>query len=199
MTGVALYLRSRRVPLTLAAAVGGAALIWALCLAFANERDVASLLVVMTVLLMVAVLSATLAGPDENLERTASRPWPWRRAVHLLAALVLVVVVLLATRQTGARFGPTALVVRDAAGLIGLTALCATVVGAARSWFLPLGWTTVAVLYPQDGVWGAIATWPGQPSDSGAAVLAAVVLALGGSVVYSIVGPARPAASGEAG
>ncbi|MFI7550772.1 hypothetical protein ACIBQ2_13570 [Micromonospora sediminimaris] len=186
-----LYLRSRRVPLALIAAVGGAAVVWGLCLAFAKERDVTAMVVVMTVLLMVAVLSSTLAGPDENLDRTASMRWPWRRAVHLLAGLVVVLAVLLVTRYTGARFGPAALVSRDAAGLLGLTALCATVVGAARSWFLPLGWTTVAVMYPQQGVWGATATWQGQPAESDAAMLIAAVLALGGLIAYSIVGPAR--------
>ncbi|GIJ19404.1 hypothetical protein [Micromonospora lutea] len=195
MTWALLYLRSRRVPLALAAAGGGAGVVWALCLAFAEERDVTAMVVVMTVLLMVAVLSLTLAGPDENLERTASMRWPWRRAVHLLVALVVVLAVLLATRHTDARFGPVALVVRDAAGLLGLTALCATVVGAARSWFLPLGWTTVAAMYPQEGVWGAVATWQGQPAESDAAMLMAAAFALVGLIGYSIAGPARSEAS----
>jgi hypothetical protein len=190
-----LYLRSRRVPLALAAALGGAGVVWALWLALTDERDVAPTAVVMTVLLMVAVFSATLAGPDENLEQTASMRWPWRRAVHLLAGLMVVLVVLLVTLYTEARFGPAALVARDAAGLLGLTALCAAVVGAARSWFLPLGWTTVAAMYPQGGTWGATTTWQGQPADSNAAALTAAALALGGLIVYSIAGPARKAAS----
>ncbi|PZG23847.1 hypothetical protein C1I95_02140 [Micromonospora craterilacus] len=191
MTWTMLYLRSRRVPLALAVALGGAGVVWALWLALADERDVAPTVVVMTVLLMVGVLSATLAGPDEDLERTAAMRWPWRRAVHLLAGLVVVLMVLLATRHTGARFGTAALVARDAAGLLGLTALCATVLGAARSWFLPLGWTTVAAMYPQEGVGGATATWQGQPPDNYAAAVTAAVLALGGLVAYSIAGPAR--------
>ncbi|RIV41651.1 hypothetical protein D2L64_02180 [Micromonospora radicis] len=191
MAAALLYLRSRHVPLTLAAALGGAATVWALCLVFAEDRDATPLVVVMTVALMVAVFAPTLAGPDENLERTASVRWPWRRAAHLLAGLLVVLVVLLATRYTGARFGPAALVVRDAAGLLGLTALCAAVLGAGRSWFVPLGWTGVAALYPQPGTAGAIATWPGQPPGSTAAALTAAVLALGGLIVYSLAGPSR--------
>lgn len=191
MTWALLYLRSRRVPLALAVAVGGTAVVWALYLAFAKDRDATALLVVMTVALMVAALAPTLAGPDENLDRTASMRWPWRRAVHLLAGLLVVVVVLFATLHTGARFGPAALVARDAAGLLGLTALCATVLGAARSWFLPLGWTTIAAMYPQEGTWGAVATWQGQPPDSRAATVTAAVLAVGGLIAYSIAGPAR--------
>ncbi|MEU1606406.1 hypothetical protein [Micromonospora matsumotoense] len=191
MTWTLLYLRSRHVPLALAAAVGGVAVLWALYLALAKERDVTPMMVVLTVLLMVTALAPTLAGPDENLERTASVRWPWRRAVHLLAGLLIILAVLLLTRHTGARFGPVALVVRDATGLLGLTALCATVVGAARSWFLPLGWTTIAAVYPQPGSWGAVATWQGQPPDSRAATVVAAVLAIGGLVAYAVAGPAR--------
>ncbi|WBB77683.1 hypothetical protein O7606_15535 [Micromonospora sp. WMMD882] len=195
MTPTALYLRSRRVPLALAAALGGAGAVWGLWLAFAEERDVASMVVVLTVLLMVVALAPTLAGPDESLDRTASRRWPWRRAAHLLAGLVVVLGVLLVTRHTGARFGPVALVVRDAAGLLGLTALCATVVGAARSWFLPLGWTVVAAVYPQAGTGGAVATWQEQPADDTVAASTAAVLAVGGLIAYSVAGPARRFAS----
>ncbi|WP_341718866.1 hypothetical protein QQG74_03560 [Micromonospora sp. FIMYZ51] len=191
MTWTLLYLRSRRVPLALAVALGGAAVVWALWLAFAADRDIALPVVAMTVLLMAAVLSATLAGPDENLDRTASMRWPWLRAAHLLAALAVILVVQFATMYTGARFGPAALVARDAAGLLGLTALCATVVGAERSWFLPLGWTAIAVTYPQDGGWKAAVTWQSQAPDDKAAMLTAVALALGGLIAYSIAGPAR--------
>ncbi|MEU7617646.1 hypothetical protein AB0B27_16370 [Micromonospora rifamycinica] len=195
MTWTLLYLRSRRVPLALAAAVGGLAALWTTYLIFAKERDVTPMMVVLTVLLMVAALAPTLGGPDESLDRTASMRWPWRRALHLLAGLLVVLVVLLATLRTGARFGPAALVVRDAAGLLGLTALCATVFGAARSWFLPLGWTIIAAIYPQGGTWGATATWQGQPPDSRAATVAAAVLAVGGLVTYALAGPARRASS----
>ncbi|WP_422752106.1 hypothetical protein [Micromonospora sp. WMMD708] len=191
MTGTLLYLRARRVPVALAAAVGGAAVLWALYRALAKDRDATPLLVVLTVLMMVAALAPTLAGPDANLDRTASLRWPWRRGVHLLAGGVLVLAVLLATLHTGARFGPAALVVRDTAGLLGLTALCTSVVGAARSWFLPVGWTTIAAIYPQGGTWGAVATWQGQPTDSRAATVTAVAFALAGLVGYAVAGPAR--------
>ncbi|WP_127503928.1 hypothetical protein [Actinoplanes solisilvae] len=186
-----LHLRARRVPLAMATSVGGAALIWALWLALSDDRDALSLVVVLTVALMVAALSTTLAAPDEDLERAAALRWPWRRAVHLLAALTLVLVVLAATLPTGARLGPAALVLRDTAGLLGLTALCATVVGAARSWFLPLGWTVVAAMFPQPAGWAALATWPGQPHTDRPAAVVATVLALAGLIAYSALGSAR--------
>ena len=87
-----LHLRARRVPVALAAAVGTTALIWALWLIFSDGRDVADLVVVLTVALMVSALSTTLAGPDEDLERTAALRWPRWRAVHLLAAVGVVLV-----------------------------------------------------------------------------------------------------------
>ncbi|MEU3455841.1 hypothetical protein ABZ671_19940 [Micromonospora sp. NPDC006766] len=186
-----LYLRARRVPLALAASVGAAALIWALWLALSDDRDAGALIVVLTVVLMVAVLSTTLAAPDEDLERAASLRWPWWRVLHLLAALALVLVVLLATLPTGARFGPAALVLRDAAGLLGLTAMCATVVGAARAWFLPLGWTVVAALFPQSSTWSALATWQGQPHTSRPAAAIAAILAVTGLLTYAFLGAAQ--------
>ena len=187
-----LHLRARRVPVALAAAVGTTALVWALWLIFSAERDVIDLVVVLAVALMVSALSTTLAGPDEDLERTAALRWPRWRALHLLAAVVVVVVVLLATVVTGARFGPAALVLRDAAGLVGLTALCATVLGAARSWFLPLGWTVVAALFhPSAPAWAVLATWQGQPHSSRPAAVVAAVMAVTGLLTYARFGAAR--------
>ncbi|TDC44283.1 hypothetical protein [Micromonospora sp. KC213] len=190
MTWTLLYLRSRRVPLALAVSVGGAVLIWGLWLALADSRDAARVTVVLTVLLMVAVLSTTLAGPDDHLERIAAMRWPWRRAVHLVAALLVVSLVLSATLPTAARFGPAALVVRDAAGLLGLTALGTATFGAARAWLLPLLWTTIAAVYPQDGTGGAVVTWQAQGPQNTAAAVTAGVLALGGLVAWSFAGPA---------
>jgi len=141
---------------------------------------------------MVSALATTLTALDEDLERTAALRWPQRRALHLLGALAVVLVVLLATLLTGARFGPAALVVRDAAGLVGLTALCATVLGAARSWFLPLGWTVVAALFPQASpAWAVLATWQGQPHTSRPAAMVAAVLAVTGLLTYAFRGAAR--------
>jgi hypothetical protein len=101
---------------------------------------------------------------------------------------------LLATLATGARFGPAWLVVRDAGGLLGLTALSATTIGTARAWFLPLGWTLAATLFPQsEPVIGRILTWQAQPAVNTAATVTAGLLALGGLIAYAVAGPARRA------
>ena len=147
MRWLTLYLRSRRIPPALAGAAGCVVLMWSLWSVFSNARTVGSELVVLTVLLLVAALTATLGGPDDALEGTAGLRWPPRRVAHLLAAFLIVVALLGVTLATGARFGPAWLVVRDAAGLLGLTALGAATLGTARAWFLPLGWTLAAILF----------------------------------------------------
>jgi hypothetical protein len=197
---LALYLRSRRAPAALAAAGGCAVLLWTLWSVFSDQRDAGFQMVVLAVLLLVATLTATLGGPDDALERTAGLPWPPRRLAHLLAAFLVVVVLLLATLATGARFGPAGMVVRDAAGLLGLTALGAATIGTPRAWFAPLGWTVAAILFPRsEPVAGQILTWQAQPPASTAAALTAGLLALGGLVAYTVAGPARraPAEAGH--
>ncbi|GLH96277.1 hypothetical protein [Phytohabitans aurantiacus] len=196
MRWLRLYARSRRVPAALAATGGCAAVMWSLWTVFSNSRDVGVPMVILTVLLMVAAVTATLGGPDDALERTAALPWPRRRAAHLLAASAVVLVPLLATLLTGTRFGPAEVVIRDAAGLLGLTALGAATIGAARSWFLPLGWTLAAIVFPlPERVYGQILTWQSQAPGSEAAAVTAVLLALGGLVAYAAAGPARRAAA----
>ncbi|MEV6302645.1 hypothetical protein AB0M02_24750 [Actinoplanes sp. NPDC051861] len=190
MTWIALYLRSRRAPAALVVSIGGAALMWTLWSLASNSRAVGVQMVILTVLLLVAALTVTLGGPDDALEATASLPWPPRRIAHLVIAFLLVVVPLLATLATGARFEPVGLVIRDAAGLLGLTALGAATVGTARAWFLPLGWTLAAALFPQpEPLLGRILTWQAQAPDSTAAGLTAALLAVGGLVVYAAKGP----------
>ncbi|GAA1644198.1 hypothetical protein GCM10009828_086380 [Actinoplanes couchii] len=189
-----LYLRSRYVLPALAAAGTATVGSWTLWSVFSDERDVGIQMVVVTVLILVAALTATLDGPDDELDGTGALRWRPRRAAYLLMVLIVVVALMLVTQLTGTRFGPSALVVRDAAGLLGLTALSAVVLGTARAWFLPLGWTLAAVLFPHtDTVTGRILTWQAQAPGDTAAVSTAAVLALGGLVAYAWYGSARRA------
>jgi hypothetical protein len=180
--------------MALVATGGCAALMWSLWSVFSDSRDVGVQMVVLTVLLLVAALTATLGGPDDALEGTAGISWPPRRIAHLLVAFLVVVVLLLVTLASGARFGPAWLVVRDAGGLLGLTALSATTIGTARAWFLPLGWTLAAIMFPRsEPVIGRILTWQAQPPVSTAATVTAGLLAFGGLIAYAVAGSARRA------
>ena len=194
MRWLALYLRSRQAPLALALAGGCGAVMWTLWSVFSDHRTVDPQLVVLTILLQVAALTTTLAGPDDALEGTAGLAWPPRRIAHLLAAFLAVALLPLATLATGAHFGPAWLVVRDTAGLLGLTALGAAVGGTARAWWLPLAWTLTAISYPQPAsLIGKILTWQAQPPASAAATVTAGLLTVAGLVAYAVAGPARRA------
>ncbi|WP_326805999.1 hypothetical protein OIE49_36250 [Streptomyces sp. NBC_01788] len=196
MRGLTLYARSRRVPAALGAAVAGMAIAWLLAAVFSDKGEVSSAVLVLTVLLLVAVITATLGGPDDTLDRTAARPWTWLRMSHLAAALGCVLLLLLATLLTGTRFGPFGSVIRDTAGLLGLTALGAATVGAARSWFVPLGWTLSAAVFSGTGTAGEALTWQAQAPGSRPAAVVAAVLAVTGTAVYVSRGP-RPRTSSE--
>jgi hypothetical protein len=194
---LALYLRSRRVPLALAVAAGGTALTWTIWTLASDDRDVLSSVVILTVLILTAAFTHTLAPPDDELDRTAAVRWPPRRLAHLIAALTVIVALVLATQATGARFGPPAVILRDAAGLLGLFALGAAAVGPGRAVFLPVMWTLAAVIFPQfQPLAGEVATWQHQPAASTPAAVTATVLALAGLIGYVATGPARrPAAA----
>ncbi|MEU8242997.1 hypothetical protein AB0C07_32470 [Actinoplanes missouriensis] len=189
-----LYLRSRRVPAALLGTAGVMALMWVLSRALSESPAADVQLVMLTVLLLVVALTATLGGPDDALDSTAAFSWAPRRAVHLLAAVLVVAALMLATQLTGARFGPAGLVIRDAAGLLGLTALGAATAGVARSWFLPLGWTLGATLFPQgESLAGRVLTWQAQEPSSTAAAVTAGVFAVSGLIAYAMSGPANGA------
>ncbi|NEB00980.1 hypothetical protein [Streptomyces sp. SID13726] len=189
MRGLLLYARSRQVPAALAAATAATALAWLLATMTSGEGEVGRTTLVLTVLLLVSVVTTTLSGPDDTLDRTAARPWARLRTSHLATALTCVLALLLATLLTGTRFGPLGCAFRDTAGLLGLTALGAATVGTARSWFLPLGWTLAAVTFPAPGTAGETLTWQAQPYDSLPAAVIAAVLATSGTTAYVIRGP----------
>jgi hypothetical protein len=198
MRWLVLYARSRRVPLALASATALVALVWALALAYSRTPVMNPRLVSLTVLLAVAALAPTLSGADDALDHTGSLNWPARRAGHLLAAATVIAALLLLTTLTDARFAPAALVLRNTAGLLGLTALGAALFGAGRSWIAPLTWTLVAVLplmEPSTRPAMQVAGWLIQPAGTAAATACATVLAVSGLIAYTLRGcPRQPAA-----
>ncbi|WP_433087737.1 hypothetical protein ACQP1P_17550 [Dactylosporangium sp. CA-052675] len=181
-----LYVRARRVPQALAVAVSVAGLA---ALTPANAR-----LAALAATLAVAAFGPTLGAADEALERTGAVPWPSRRALHLGAVALLVAGLLVAgpvRAPAAARVEPLVVALRDVAGLLGLAALGAAVLGAAHAWVAPLLWTLVAVLPllgPSDDVRVQVAAWPVQPAATTSALVCALALAAGGLVAYSVRG-----------
>ncbi|MFI5497377.1 hypothetical protein [Actinoplanes sp. NPDC051859] len=202
MRWLELHLRCRGVPTVAGFGFALVAAVWILWTIFSESRDVDFSFVLLIIVLLVSAASATLTGADDALDRTAAKPWIPVRLAHLLAAYAIITGLLLLTLATPTRFGPAAEVSRDVAGLLGLAALGAAVVGAHRSWFLPLLWTLSAIFstaFSTHGPGSATTarqsfTWMLQPVDSQPAALVAATLATTGLIAYTLRGtPPRPA------
>ncbi|WP_250034780.1 hypothetical protein [Paractinoplanes maris] len=202
MAWLRLYTRSRRLPLAIVVSFGGAALIWAGWSLFSDAPDISTSLATFTVLLALAPLIPTLAGDDDSLESTAALRWPPRRALHLLAAGVVVAVPMLASRATGASFGSTGEMLRDVAGMTGLIGLSAALLGTRMAWQLPICWTVTQLIFgdPSSRGWPEALFWLVQPAGSEIATVTALVLLTAGVATYAWrVGPRRAPAEAALG
>jgi hypothetical protein len=107
---------------------------------------------------------------------------------------------LAATALAGERMTHAGQLARNVAGLAGLTALGAVLLGAARAPLLPVLWI-VPVLWwapplgdaPTRPTYKVMLTWMVQPIETRAATVAAVVLAVVGSLAYAALGSRRSA------
>jgi hypothetical protein len=187
-----LYLRSRRAVIAVAGSAGAVALVTAAWSSLMNRTDVPTGLAVLTTAMAAAPFGPTLAGPDPALDRTAALPWPPRRGAHLLACCIVVAALLLAARPFGADFGPELVVLRNAAGLIGVIGLGAAVAGARAAWQVPVVWAAFAAFMAAPGGprWRQAALWMVQDSSNRVAAVTAVALVIAGVTAYAIrVGP----------
>ncbi|MFC9679391.1 hypothetical protein [Streptomyces sp. NPDC056948] len=176
-----LYLRSRRIPAALAVAASGVALVALLGNASAQQWQI-RVFAVLALGLGLGVLGNGLGGAAAALEGTAAIRWACWRTAHLVVAAGAVFAV-----AAVASAAPAGVVLRATAGLAGLTALAAAVLGHQLAWTLPTVWAGAAAVVPpltEPGILRLL-TWPVQPSDSTAATVAAAVLAVGGLLLYA--------------
>jgi hypothetical protein len=184
---LALYLRSRQVPIALPVAVGVVGL-----LGWVGDNPLNPLETVNFAVLALAlgfgVLGNGLGAADGTLEGTASIRWPVWRTVH-----VLVVGGLLFGTLAVVSDAPVGVVLRDAAGLVGLAALAAALFGGQLAWTLPLLWAGAAVVVPPVASPPVLAllSWPAQPPGSVGAAVVAIVLGAVGVGCYAVRG-SRP-------
>jgi hypothetical protein len=191
---LALYLRSRSLPLAVAAALGGVAALWSID--GATDHRVADLLAPLAVVAATLAAGPGLAGPDVDLDRAAAIRWPPRRAAHVVAAGAAVVGMVAATWSIGEQPVSAAQVTRDAIGMTGLVAFGAATLGATRAWVPPLSWTllswsVMALPSPAAGTFRQVLTWMLQPADSRPAMVTALVLGATGVLAYAVLGPAQ--------
>ena len=116
----------------------------------------------------------------------------------MIVAGAAVVGLLAATALAGEKMAGAGEIARNVAGLAGLVALGATVLGADRSPLVPVIWTVLVLRYappmgepPTRPTYKVVLTWMVQPIETGAATMAAVLLAVGGTLAYAVLGSRR--------
>ncbi|MEU6878046.1 hypothetical protein [Streptomyces sp. NPDC046712] len=197
MTGSTLYLRSRTVPGALAALLGtAAAAAWSASWLQSQQgfdHTARVPVVVLGPLLAASAVGTSLHTPSDELDRTATRPWPPRRLAHVVGLTTLAVLLLaLAVPGHAEEFGGLAMV-RNTLGSVGVTVAAVALIGARAAW-LP---TTVYVgsVYlaapPAPGGAAAVWAWPMQPGPQVGAWVTAVAAFVVGTALYAIRG-ARP-------
>jgi hypothetical protein len=194
MRALTLYLRSRAVPATAAVVLGCAVTLWALGLAVDHPlaRALAALLITVAA---TTAISRGLSGPDHDLDKTAAIAWPPRRAAHIIVAGAAVLGILATPALVGEQMTDTGQLLRNVAGLTGLVALGAVVFGAARAPLIPVLWTMLVLGStsepPTQPTYKVMLTWMVQPADTRTATVAALAIAVAGSLAYALLGSRR--------
>ncbi|GGZ73817.1 hypothetical protein [Streptomyces bluensis] len=191
MRWLTLYARSRQVPASLAAVLISTVAVWALARdGGGGPGDPRPPVLVLATGAMAA--SIGLSGQDLALDRTAAIRWVPRRAAHVLLAGAVVAAMLLAVQTMGESMATTAFIVRDSAGLMGLAALGAALLGGQYAWTLPFAWLSFSFFAPPPtSVPTQVAAWMLLPPGTAAGTWTAVVLVVAGTAVYAVAGPRR--------
>jgi hypothetical protein len=194
---LALYLRSRAVPATVAAMAGCTVTLWALGLAI-ESRQGRSLAALLVALAGTTAIAPGLVGADVDLDRVSAVAWPPRRAAHVIVAGAAVVGLLATSAFVGEQMADSGQIARNVAGLTGLVALGAVVLGAARAPLLPVVWTVLVMWWappmgesPTRPAYKVMLTWMAQSGDTRVATVAAIVLAGAGILSYAVLGSRR--------
>ncbi|MEU9047890.1 MULTISPECIES: hypothetical protein [unclassified Kitasatospora] len=186
LRGLVLHLRSRAIPATAVVFLCAAALTWAGCRM--DDPGGSRMVRLIAVVLGVAAVARTLAGPDEELERGTPARWRLIRALHLTllgGALLglLAAVGLLAGRQTHAV--PLGTLVQAVSALTATTALAAVLFGAQAAWAPPVGWALLMLAVgPRDNITGEALTWMVQEPHTDVSRTVPAVLTVVGAAAY---------------
>ncbi|WP_116952322.1 hypothetical protein [Jiangella endophytica] len=198
------HLRARYVPgvaagLVVVAALAWAAAEWLSSRPYLDGAEARPPVAALAPVLAAVLVSVTLAGADEELERSTARPW---RAIRLAHVLVGTTVSAAALALTGlwepARYGAYELA-RNTVAAMGMVTVATALAGAARAWAPVIAYTGAAYLAAPKPVIAGTAwwTWPVQPASAPGAWWAAAAWFAAGLVLYARNG-ARPTADRDA-
>jgi hypothetical protein len=192
-----LYLRSRGVLATAVAVSFCATGLWAIGLAVDHPQG-RVLVALLVALAATTAIAPGLAGADHDLDRASAIAWPPRRAAHVTVAGATILGLLAATALVGPQMASTGQIARNVAGLTGLVAIGAVILGAARAPLVPVIWAALVLQYappmgdpPTRPAYKVMLTWMVQPADARTAMIAAVVLAVAGTMGYAVLGSRR--------
>ncbi|MEU8639664.1 hypothetical protein AB0C38_46360 [Amycolatopsis sp. NPDC048633] len=187
MRWATLYARSRQVPAAFTALLVATAGVW-----FLARDSWSPIPVMLTLTAGIAVAAIGLSGQDPDLDRTAALPWPVRRFAHLALIGLAAGGAVLAVQELGTLTVDLSIILRDAAGLLGLAGLAATVAGGQYGWTLPLVWAGITPFVQNDGsTTSHVVAWMLQPAGTAAATWTALVLAVAGTAAYTAWGGRR--------
>lgn len=195
--GAVLHARARRLPLAAVALVGvalaaWAAEVWASGLADRGAFELVTV-AVFAPLAAAVVLSVTLSGADVDLEHTSPRLSAGGRARRAVGTVLVAGLVLGAVAVLEPAGAPSAVLVRNVAGLLGAVLLAVTVLPPATAWvpaLLYAGFTYLITPAPPPvaSAWWSFLVQPQRPDASW---LVAAALLVCGAAAYAVRGPTR--------
>jgi hypothetical protein len=187
MRWATLYARSRQAPAAFSALLVATAGVW-----FLARDSWSPIPVMLTLTAGIALAAIGLSGQDPDMDRTAALPWPVRRFAHLALIGLAAGGAVLAVQELGTLIVDLSIILRDAAGLLGLAGLAATVAGGQYGWTLPLVWAGITPFVQKDGsTTSDIVAWMVQPPGTSAATWTALTLAVSGTAAYTAWGGRR--------
>lgn len=186
MSGFALYARSRHLPMGMSVLLGFTVALW---LAMYSVWSLFPAAVALAAGVSVAAIG--LSGQDADLDRAAARPWPPLRFAHILLIGAAALVAVLVVQTFGSSTVDIAPLLRDAAGLLGLAGLAATLFGGQFGWTLPLAWFALAPFVPPDDAKAKVLAWFFQPAASTPAAWTAWICFALGAALYTLIGARR--------
>ncbi|HTW98161.1 MAG TPA: hypothetical protein VMD59_05250 [Acidimicrobiales bacterium] len=128
-------------------------------------------------------MAITTRSPIGEPERATGRRLAFLRLGTAVALTAAAFAALASGAITTSLLGGSAALLRNVAGMVGVSLLFAALLGASLSWIGTMGYLDLAEVAVSSG-WQSPWTWPARPPDDlGGAICAALVLCAGLAVI----------------